>query len=461
MEAATWTPDNSCPGGVCPGLGEGFDLRHTNALNDPKLFLSGRKIFNVIGLDKCAGFSPGGLNSRNLQTVSNTNDLVRKISSELSISGSLPIQTATVTPSITANTGYDATSHSDIKTSYLDLVVESGNVYFRNNDECRGLGNVNDAFLADFRELPVIVQDSSSPQSWSPFVLFFEKWGTHIIGEITYGSRLQQWESTLGTSESIDRNLQIKACVGVEGTGGKSYTAKACASFTDEEKRAASQIKTNSNTVIIGGSEETRRLLQSGAYSADDVNAFLDSSGESNQGVRVQFIPIWVVLSTYLSPACDSAKSRMRASASAVLQCVDAQRALNLEAAFAFSATGCNLLQTNNGVHYQEFVKRTDASGITTYACWNKKTGCVNSNDCHYSSGRAGCQSYGPSALDQGESYGDPAAGLHRTTVRGNGGGSIYDGINNSCGYHAFHGCQCDGGWSGGLPDRYLWEQGS
>ena len=451
--SAPWDPEVGCPGGLCPGLGEGFDLRHTNALNDPKLFLSGRKIFAEINLNKCAGHSAGGLNSRSLQTASSTNDLVRKVASDMSITGSFPIKTATVTPSITANTGYDATSHSDIKSSFLDLVVESGNVYFYNNDECRGLANVSAAFLADFRSLPVEVADSTSPSSWSPFGFFFEKWGTHVIGQITYGSRLQQWESTLGTSDSIDRTLQIKACVGIEGTG-KSYTAQACASFSDEEKRTAAQTKTNSNTVIIGGSEETRRMLQSGSYSADDVNAFLESSNSSNQGVKVQFIPIWVVLGSYLSLACGTTGASSE-------PCADLQRALNLEAAFAFSATDCRLMRATNGVTYQAFVKNKDSSGLTTYACWNKKLGCSNSDDCHYSSGAAGCKSYGSSAIQQGQSFGDPADGLFRSAVRGGASGSIWDGINNSCTYHAFKGCECDAGWSGGLPDRFLWQQGS
>lgn len=433
-----WTPTISCPGGICAGLGEAFNLRKINAINDPKVLLNGRVIFNDTNIGTCAAYSSGGKSNRSLVTTSDTRDLVSTVSNSINIDGSFSVKAATVKPSITATTGYDVTQHSDIKSSYLDLLVESGNVYFLNNNACRNESAVNKVFLADFRKLPINISNPSIPGSWVQFNSFFDNWGTHIITQLTYGSRLQQWESTLGSSNEIDRTLAIKACAQIEGTG-KSFTANACESYTDEEKRNALASKSNSNVIIIGGSENTREALQS-EITSESLDAFLQSSNESNQAVGVQFTPIWDVLKNYL------------------LDSTDLQRALNLEAAFAFDATNCTHLE-NNGIIYQEFRGNTD-NNITTYSCFAKKTGCTNDGDCHYSGGRAGCQSYGPSAFIQGTQFGDVSEGKFRTSVQGIKSGGIYDGINNSCNYHAFKGCQCDKNWSGGLPDRSLWEQG-
>jgi hypothetical protein len=437
-QVSGWTPAISCPGGICAGLGEAFNLRKLNALNDPKVFLNGRVIFNDTRVGTCAAYSPGGKSNRSLVTTSDTRDLVSTVANNINIGGSFSVKAATVRPSITATTGYDVTQHSDIKTSYLDLSVESGNVYFLNNNACRDESAVNQVFLADFRMLPINVSDPGMPGSWAQYNSFFENWGTHIITQLTYGSKLQQWESTLGSSNEIDKTLAIKACAQIEGIG-KAFTTNACEAYTEEEKRNALISKSNSNVIIIGGSENTREALQE-EITSEKLDAFLKSSNESNQAVGVQFTPIWEVLKNYL------------------VNLPDLQRALNLEAAFAFDATDCTRME-NNGIIYQEF-RGTTTDNITTYSCFAKKTGCTNKGDCHYSGGKAGCQSYGPSAFDIGTPFGDPSDGKFRTRVQGIKSGGINDGINNSCNYYAFKGCECNGNWAGGLPDRSLWEQG-
>lgn len=448
VTTAAWTPNIACPDGICAGLGEGFDLRKLNTLNDPKVLLNGRSIFTDTKVGSCAEFSSGGRNGRNLETVSDTKDLVSKVSSSLNIDGTFPIQTATAKASISANTGYDATSHSDIKTSYLDLVVESGNVYFKNNDKCRGVVNLNEAFLSDFRRLPAAITFPKEAGSWSVFEAFFNKWGTHILNQIAYGSRLQQWESTVGSSSDIDKTLQVKACLNVEGAN-KSFAANACAGFNSDDRAKASRVQTNSNSVIIGGSDDTRRDLQM-SITPQSIEAFLRSSAESNQGIAMQFTPIWRLLSLYFTGTCNQ---------TAPSECQDLQRAINLEAAYAFSALKCDYL-SSNGYVYQEFRKNSPVGGIITYNCFSKKTGCTTNDDCHYSGSKAGCQAGGPSAFDTGAVFGDPNEHQYRTKVRGDTEGGINDGINNSCYYKFLSGCKCDGGWAGGLPDRYLWNQG-
>jgi hypothetical protein len=387
--------------------------------------------------------------------TSDTRDLVSNISTNLNISGSFAVQAATVAPSITASTGYNSTQHSDIKTSYLDLLVESGNVYFMDNSKCRGLVNIDPDFLKAFSQLPVDVSSPGIPASWAPFESFFDRWGTHVITQLTYGSRFQQWESTTGSSSDVDKTLAIKACANVEGTG-KSFAANGCAGYTSEQKKTALSSKSNSNTVVIGGNDDSRFALQQ-SITEDNINAFLRASAESNQGVGVQFAPVWVVLGEFLKGDCasDYAADPKTLSDS----CKNVQRCLNLEAAFAFRATECQTLGSG-GHTYQEFRRGQSIGGLVTYNCFSKKTGCNSKDNCHYDAGAAGCKAYGPDVFDQGAVFGDPSASQYRTAVHGSKTGGIRDGVNMSCSYKAFKGCQCNAGWAGGLPDRYLWQQG-
>lgn len=443
-----------CPGGACPGLGKGFYLPNIN-INDPKQLLGGSKIFlNVNFSNGCQVFTPGGRIEKKLSTSDNTEDLVNRVAFESNIKGNISTKIASLATTLGFNTKYDIKKHNNIKTAKLTLLTENGNVTFQHGNIACRISNINVEFLSDFKRLPSKIDKPYLSTSWQPFYFFLSKWGSHLMTQITFGSKLEFWESDLDDSEDKTNSLEAKLCLNVDGKlpSVVGFGAELCSKYSKEKREEAKNIGSNSTTVIIGGNETTRNNLITRGINNTTVKQFLDSSSNSDQAISYSFIPIWeIILQVYQYNRCVRNITTGKYDST---DCLDLQRCLNLEAAYGFSSVKCNKLTSTNGEIYQEFRETGEAGGLNAYGCWNKKEGCTHtSTDCHFSG--FGCKAYGPSAFDKGEKIGDN----FKTSVRGSAEGTIREGINNSCNF-SIKGCRCDKNWTGELTDRYIWDQG-
>ena len=444
-------PTQQCPENICPGLGKGFYLSKKN-LKNPSELLDGTDIFIKVNSETCQRYRKGGRIIKDVVNTENTDDLISSVCSENNITGSLPIKVISVKPTLNTSTKYDIVKHKNIKTSRLILSNESSVVTFQNTNTCRR-SNVNEEFLSDFKKLPVQINNPEKNIEWQSFNSFLNKWGSHVMTQIMFGSRFEHWESCINSNEDIQKSLAIKACLAIDGPAAEItlITANACSKYNSEEIKQAMKIETNQNTVIVGGTSKTRKDL---IEKRDEVNLrnFLDSSDESNQAIGYQFTPIWEIYQQVsLNSGCIASLEGGDKSSE---ECKDLQRCLNLEAAYAYQAVKCGELKTTNGEVYQKFEKNDDILDINTYKCKASKEGCSHgSTDCHM--GLGGCKAYGPSAFQKGDEYSE---GKYRTDVRGLPSGGSHDGINNSCYFNGAH-CSCDKLWSGGLSERLLWDQ--
>lgn len=449
-------PEFQCPEGVCPGLGKGFYLGKVN-MEDPNQLLEGSDIFkNVTFVKGCEKYRKGGKNTKSVINTDNTESLIASISSENNLQGNFALKAVSVKPTIYFNTKYDSTKHKNITTSRLVLSNESGTITFENNDACRR-DNLHPDFLEDFNKLPVKIRNPENPSAWQEFYAFLDKWGSHVMTQITFGSKLEHWESHLDEGTTDIKKLEAKACLEIEGPEpiAKSITSSLCSKYDKSKREEASSIRTNNNTVILGGTDETRNKLLLNGLTDENIKKFIESSPMSNQAIGYHFTPIWEIYQQVaITKGCiNDIDSGLKSSKN----CDDLQRCLNLEAAYAYDSVNCEHLKTSNGISYQIFKANDPESIIKTYECSAAKEGCSHtSTDCHLKFG--GCRAYGPSAFEKGDEYGSES-GKFRTKVRGDAQGGASEGINNSCKFSGAQ-CKCDKMWSGGLPARTLWNQG-
>jgi hypothetical protein len=443
----------TCPGGVCPGLGNAFYLPDTNALSTNT---GGTKIFKNTTLDKCAKFhSDIEASSRSLTTVKSMDEFVRSVSTQLSLGGSFTSNRMSVRASASKTTGTESSHTSTFHSATLDISQVFAAVDFNQDDECRGVGNLSPEFLRDFEALPLIDrQNAAEPSSWEAYVQFLRADGSHVMIKQLIGSRFQRWESSDSSESNLQTKLRARACAEVEGvevgTNKPGWSASGCKAFSRDERASALRINTHEEKIIRGGSDEARKDLTK-EVSPETINAFIDSGRLGNQAIGYAFAPIWGFLNRIYRTPCSQSGPGSPA-------CQNLQRSRNLQAAYeGWLAIQCPLLRSENGVPYQEMrtTEKPDQLGIYSYQCWARKTGCLSHNDCNAFG--AACYCYGRTCFDTGM----PIDGTEeiRTGVRGSRSGGTRGGVNNSCELRGK--CYCSPGWSGGLPDRLLYNQSS
>ena len=392
-----WDINVACPDGVCMGLGESFDLMNVK-LYDPDQFLAGRRIFKNVNVKSgCVVNAAGNLSEKRLRTYESTNEVASAVAADASITGSANINKTLVGATLQASTGYNAQQRSDIKTSIIDIIDGSGVVIFKDDSKCRSVGVLEDDFLREFKALSPVITNPGSISAWTAYTTFLQRWRTHILVQITYGSRFMQWDSIVGDQKTTARQIGAKACANAEGSAsGVPFSVDGCASYSKTEKEAAKSLQTTNTVKVLGGTRELAQGLRN-QVTKDGINAFLASSLNSNQGVAFKFQPIWNVLRAYLGTKCGLSNNT-----SGILneECRDEQRCINLEAAFVFQKINCST-EISGGYTLRDFIAtKNPTSGISTYACVTlKNPGCRSSD---------GCRLYSAAFDFEGSSWSNP-----------------------------------------------------
>jgi len=390
----------------------------------------------------------------NTITSRKTSDLVKKVANTFGISGSAPVQGVVLATTLSATTGYDTTNTFNIQTVYQDIKQISGIVTLERNSVCTERMRLDDDVRRDFENLPVVVAEPDKENSWLAYNNFLGKYGSHIITKIQYGSRFIYSESTTDESEDLVKNLEIKTCI-----SANKDLVEVCNKYTEEEIKKASKFNSNARRFVVGGSAATNRKLFVAEPTAENygqlLQDFLKAGEQSHEPVDVTFVPIWEFLRNSI-PVRQEGPEETRDGEVLAL----AQRCVNLEAAFVMTALQCVERVTANGIAYKRFQLEANNPGkLRTYECWNKKTGCNEDDDCHYS-WRGGCRAGGRSALDLSPvPTGNPEDNNYESVVRTEVRGDIAEGINNSCKFSGRNfKCYCDRDWPSNAPDRSVWK---
>ena len=126
--------------------------------------------------------------------------------------------------------------------------------------------------------------------------------------------------------------------------------------------------------------------------SADDLDKFMSEAASSNGPVKFKFEPIWEILfEVYNTPCLGSGNGQEDEN------CKMLQRAATLQAYYeGKKAFECHNKATDDLGLIQKMIYAEElgdeyggadpATGVKLFACWNRKTGCLNNNDCRYHS---------------------------------------------------------------------------
>jgi hypothetical protein len=412
----------------------------------------GRVFFKDRKLGDCVVLSNITWAARDFQAADSMERLITQSMNEAQLSGSYSSKVLTMSGTAQAMSGQSSDITTTFNSTHMDIAAATRAADFQQSSNCFSAANIDADFLENFESLALIASDKASEAaSWNPYVEFLKGNGSHIMMQQLIGSRFQQWESSTSTATDTAKMMQVKACAQVEGTSiGGGWSVNTCGAYSSDEKKKGLQTQSESKRLILGSTAAARGALLKDVNKVN-LDAFIDGAEQGDQAVIFIFKPLWELLYGIYQPGCAAGGKDSPA-------CKNLQRAVNLQAAFeGWTAVGCPALVTTNSVRYQEMkVSSTTSLGINTYECSVLKTGCRNGNDCHIGGGGSVCYCYGASCLDTG----DPIKGtpMNRTKVRGSQEGSYNQGVNNSCDFSWFS-CGCNGGWSGGLATRTLYQQ--
>jgi len=281
-----------------------------------------------------------------------------------------------------------------------------------------------------------------------------ERFGSHYLNQLEYGSRFQIWESTDQSSSETTNLLKVKACMSVEaGSAQAGSNIAACSAVTSEDISKAKNLSSTNKKVIKGGTDEARKNLVNSATKAN-MDAFIQTAGKATQAINWHYKPIWETLKSEYGLACE------RSGSPSSRDCQDYQRALNLQAAYeGVAAWGCEYRTSGEvvlgGMKLGTIIN--SKTGIAQWSCMQAKTGCVEDDSCHYQLGVVS-HCYGKYCFDKKQIAG---TNQYTTEVKANYTNSGHDeGVNNSCkiGYMGFK-SYCLKDWAGGLGERAIWRQ--
>lgn len=439
----------ACPLGVCPGLGNSFPLFNLNTFS---VNTAGNVFFKTATVGSCANISAVAENSRSSSQVDSMQSFNSVVSTSTGLSGSISTLTLTAKGTAVAVTRTSSDTTSTFHASQLDVRALNSVVDFVKDGSCFSADNIDLGFLQYFQSLPLISPTTAADSSsWHPYELFLSDAGSHIMMQQQIGSRFQQWDSSESTDSDIAETLLIKSCAEVEGIAGTTgWSVAACAAFNSTQKQKAMQTKSSTARIIQGGTEATRSALTSSLTQAT-LDAFISAAPQGNEAIGYRFTPIWELLHRIYAPRC---------SAGFQADCNSVQRAVTLQAAYeGWIGVGCPKMTDGRGSPYQQMTATApDVQGIYTFGCKVSKTGCRSDDDCHLGGAGSVCYCYGSGCIDQGDAV-NLVPGQFHDTVRGDESGGYDSGVNNACYYHVAAHCDCSSGWSGGLPDRFIWSQ--
>ena len=300
-------------------------------------------------------------------------------------------------------------------------------------DNCIGSAKLIASLTSAFENLPKSIEKQWLHSQWTTYQIFIEKFGSHFVNRVHYGSSLQQYSFSNASDNYTEWVYNVAACGKLAGYHPvENISLPVCAGITRRDVETVSKLPISSQLILRGGTTQTRADLYANPNN-ELIEKFLNEANSTHSPIQYKYMPIWELL-----------KRKYYGTEHHV-------KAINLEAYYlGFMNFGCDYVQTKNNVELQKFVlSELSTPQYPIYKCTIVPAACQTFDDCHYYT--FGCNCYGNSAighkieaLNIGEDRTVPYIKTHEgTTCLG-------------CAAHLFT-CYCE---AHDLPWDTIWDQG-
>lgn len=272
-------------------IGQGFFVPKLNLLTD-ELHASGAPIFAALP-NECIIEQAVGRTERYDSYYSSTEALYQAVSSDTKISASLKgaytlgASVAAVTNNIVAGNSEVSGTSINIKAYTKDFVLKRA---------CINTQKLNSQFLKDFEGLEKEVKQPWLSQSWLKYLVFFKKYGSHVVSQVMSGSSINQYVFAKSSQKYSQHDFTVKACVSLGGIANASKLGvSACTGVTQEEAQKASAFSMVKKLAVRGGTSSTRAQLINGPNS-ELITKFMEEGVEQPSPITYKFVSIWELL---------------------------------------------------------------------------------------------------------------------------------------------------------------------
>ena len=308
----------------------------------------------------------------------NTESFYSTLGTSTSISGELRSD-FTMGATLDATTRSISGTKRNVRGSTISVFSKERKTY--TTSKCQANEQLDADFVKDFFALPKQVSSPWLKSSWDNYQVFLNKYGSHVISAVKYGSSLYQ-HTFDEESESYDEySYKVKGCIQLAGpteAGMAAFTV--CSDVTEEDIKRASHMTSSSRFIARGGTADTRNKLVTDR-SKKIVDQFLAEAKMAKEPVQYQFTSIWTLL-----------KGRY-------IGTEHYEKVNNLEDYYkGYLNYGCNYIRTpsielqyftNTGLPPKmqaEFHHGSNSleESHQPFTCWIAGSGCHSQNDCHY-----------------------------------------------------------------------------
>ena len=353
------------PDGLTDELGKGVDIRKINLLGDfqedqASIFASiPSKCFSKVDVPAIRSY---------YDYYKSTKDFYSNLAVSTGLDASLE---STYTLGFTLTSIISSSHSSSSQVSGISLNVRSYKDKVLVSKDCLDDDSnttLNNGVLKELESLPLTIKSPWYANSWKPYDVFINTFGSHVITSVIRGSMIKQTTFARSSKGYSEREFQVKSCVSLAGpTEGGKASVDACANVTSTERNHATHMDTMDQLIIKGGKKETRSALQKNR-TAKLIEELLNEADDFPGSVHHTFRAIWEVL-----------QSRFAIGTKNYIRAVNLQYYY-----FGFLNYGCRY-QESGGVALQKFDKTPSFSAESPeYECTLAAQGCHSDDDCHY-----------------------------------------------------------------------------
>ena len=347
-------------------LGEAFYVPKADLVGSMP---SGVKVFKDID-EKCIETRTIDKTTRNEHFYKDTSSFYKSISSTTKLDASYQSNFA-LGVTLDATTKDISSNEREVSGSSLKLHSKKHKKIIQGN--CLLEAHFIDDFKNDLEALEKDVEEPWQRESWRKYDGFMQKYGSHVISGIIYGSSIEQYIFAKSSNEYSQRDFTVQACAELAGPAGAGkVSVKACAGVDSSEIKKASSMDTSKSIVVTGGKAETRNKMEREDRSPDLIEQFLNEGSTDPGPIQILLTPVWRILQDYYS---SKEEEHM-------------EKAMNLEYYFnGFLNYDCKYIKKGK-LELQRFEKSPQSKpGRPKFVCSIAPEGCHSDKDCHYKIG--------------------------------------------------------------------------
>lgn len=400
-------------------LGLGYYLPTTNVLDT---LTGGTTIFESFDPSCFETINDTKISENTMSYYMDTSSFYSSISTATGLSGDI---SGMFTLGFTLNVATNALSSGSVDVSGVSIELSTTTSQLVLSQNCylgdMSKGSLTEEFVNDVAALPLNPPNPQLLSSWENYQIFLEKYGSHIVTKVLFGSLIRQWSFSNVANSYSESDYRINACVDFEDlTEDGKVNVSTCTGISSEDIQAAASRSTSSQIDVLGGSDQTRNALLN-TRTTKLLDSLLNEGRSNPEAIGYEYVSIWELIEAYFS-----SNQSMVARASTLRQYYE-----------GYLSFGCTNV-VNGADQLRFFINDYPGNSELTpvYGCQLINMGCHSEDDCHvggagtvaYCYG-ASCYVYNPPPF--GEQAMTPIAQTTQT-------GSYDEGVNLSCEYTFF-----------------------